>query len=708
MALTYGFYDSLNHDRLYNAQQMSAIFDGIINDGVFMSVGNQLHTVAGSGMQVIVKSGRAWFNSTWTLNDQEYPLTIAAADVLLTRIDAVVLEVNSEQATRANSLKIVKGTPASTPAKPTLTNTSTVHQHALAYVTVAKNTSAITNSMIEIVVGKTETPYVTAILQTTDITDLFNQWQNQFTVWFETVKGTLDGDVALNLQNQIDHCVKKADKATSADIEAGTADKWVDASLYIKEQYKVGDILLTARADMDTRFKLANGASLYPNSKLFEMKSERNDEFVLCGPLTIPSNYDTQDSTTYPITKTYHYFTKVINDYITADRYYVETVATIIYPTSTSATPKEEINIIAYKYNVNTDVWEKYSTISSSFSVNDNYSSMALTSISSSDGIGAINGYIIIALEYHRGAYTYNHHGIRIIKPNNDEYVMPSAPQQYKTVRLCKPVLTINNTYYALLKRNLGDKEYQYTRTNITDSGTITYTLSTVSENPEIDLVAYEEKGEYYIGQYYYNSNVLLFVIDRNSFSSWVKIGYYGYDNKYTISNSPLIVYNSANVPHVILGYSVKSKLNNIIYTNSFSQTTAALATKSAWAFPIAVLKENNYYLYVCADRKSEKEIIYDEVHVYKFNNYPTYDNIINKPNDIIEMPDTPMIKFIKKQSSKTSNATSYLYMGYYIYKDNFFIVNRISDSDDHNGEHSGYIVPALSFNDINAFIKIN
>ncbi len=203
MALTYGFYDSLNHDRLYNAQQMSAIFDGIINDGVFMSVGNQLHTVAGSGMQVIVKSGRAWFNSTWTLNDQEYPLSISAADVLLTRIDAVVLEVNSEQATRANSLKIVKGTPASTPAKPTLTNTSTVHQHALAYVTVAKNTTAITNSMIEIVVGKTETPYVTAILQTTDITDLFNQWEDYFQNWFDNVRSTLDGDVALNLQNQI-------------------------------------------------------------------------------------------------------------------------------------------------------------------------------------------------------------------------------------------------------------------------------------------------------------------------------------------------------------------------------------------------------------------------------------------------------------------------------------------------------------------------
>ena len=216
MAVTYGFYDSLNHDRLYNAQQMSAIFDGIINDGVFMSVGNQLHTVAGTGMQVIVKSGRAWFNSTWTLNDAEYPLSIDAADVLLTRIDAVVLEVNSEVATRANTIKVVKGTPASTPAKPTLTNTATIHQHALAYVTVAKNITAITNSMIEIVVGKTETPYVTAILQTTDITDLFNQWEDYFQTWFDTVRSTLDGDVALNLQNQITTLERKLDSSNEA------------------------------------------------------------------------------------------------------------------------------------------------------------------------------------------------------------------------------------------------------------------------------------------------------------------------------------------------------------------------------------------------------------------------------------------------------------------------------------------------------------
>ena len=243
MAVTYGFYDSLNHDRLYNAQQMSAIFDGIINDGVFMSVGNQFHTVAGTGMQVIVKSGRAWFDSTWTLNDVEYPLSIDAADVLLTRIDAVVLEVNSEVATRANTIKVVKGTPASTPAKPTLTNTATIHQHALAYVTVAKNTTAITNSMIEIVVGKTETPYVTAILQTTDITDLFKKWEDYFQKWFDTVRGTLDGDVALNLQNQITTLERKLDSSNEALSNLSNAYNATKNKVYIRNVNAYGSLV---------------------------------------------------------------------------------------------------------------------------------------------------------------------------------------------------------------------------------------------------------------------------------------------------------------------------------------------------------------------------------------------------------------------------------------------------------------------------------
>ena len=204
MAVTYGFYNSLNKDRMYNAEQMSAIFDGIITDGVFGAIGDKLMPVAGTGMQVIVKTGKCWFNSTWTLNDAQLPLDVEAADVSLTRIDAVVVEINSAVGTRANSIKVIKGTPSANPAKPTLSATETLHQYALGYITVAAGVTAITAANIEVNVGKATCPFITSVLQQTDITDLFNQWNAEFSTWFANVQSQLSGDIAANLQRQID------------------------------------------------------------------------------------------------------------------------------------------------------------------------------------------------------------------------------------------------------------------------------------------------------------------------------------------------------------------------------------------------------------------------------------------------------------------------------------------------------------------------
>lgn len=230
MAVTYGFYNSLNKDRMYNAEQMSSIFNGIITDGVFSTIGDALMTVAGTGMQVIVKSGRAWFNSTWTLNDAQLPLDVPAADVSMTRIDAVILEVNSAISARANSIKVLKGIPSANPTKPTLSATETLHQYALAYITVAAGVTSITAANIEINVGKTTCPFITSVLQQTDITDLFNQWEAEFTAWFENVQAQLSGNVAANLQRQIDLKVNLSDRATAEELIAGALNKWVDAS----------------------------------------------------------------------------------------------------------------------------------------------------------------------------------------------------------------------------------------------------------------------------------------------------------------------------------------------------------------------------------------------------------------------------------------------------------------------------------------------
>lgn len=206
MAFTCGFFNSENGDRKYNAEQMSAIFDGIIADGVFTTIGDHMAVSAGTGMQVLVGTGKAWFDHTWNVNDAAYPLTIAASDVTLSRIDAIVLETNHSDSVRLNKLRVVQGTVASSPAKPTLTNSEKVHQHPLAWVTVAPGVTQIAASAIENAVGTSACPFVTGIIATTAIDDLFNQWNGEFDEWFDNLKAQLSDNVVANLQKQIDEC----------------------------------------------------------------------------------------------------------------------------------------------------------------------------------------------------------------------------------------------------------------------------------------------------------------------------------------------------------------------------------------------------------------------------------------------------------------------------------------------------------------------
>lgn len=224
MAFTYGFYNSKGGDRKYNADQMGNLFDGILNDGVFDNVGNIFATVPGEGLQVLVKSGRAWFNKTWSYNDAAYPIYLERPDVAVPRIDAIVLEVDRRETHRRNRIGYIVGIPDSTPKKPTLTNTDLIHQHPLAYVTVRAGTESILHSDIEIRVGQSDCPFVTGILKTASIDDLFAAWNEQFTTWFDGVKSQLEGDVAANLLREIQLRLPIADKATSSEVGAGTVD----------------------------------------------------------------------------------------------------------------------------------------------------------------------------------------------------------------------------------------------------------------------------------------------------------------------------------------------------------------------------------------------------------------------------------------------------------------------------------------------------
>lgn len=184
MAVTSGFFNSKSGDRRYNAEQMSAIFNGIINDGVFANIGTAFKVTANDTNTVLVGAGRCWFKSTWVLNDSVAVIAMSDSDILYDRIDTVVIEVDHSDSVRAGSIKVVKGRAASSPQKPTLIQNGSIYQAPLAYVRRKVGTTSISQVDITNAVGTSECPYITGILQVQNIDNIVAQWQAQWKTWY--------------------------------------------------------------------------------------------------------------------------------------------------------------------------------------------------------------------------------------------------------------------------------------------------------------------------------------------------------------------------------------------------------------------------------------------------------------------------------------------------------------------------------------------
>lgn len=230
MSFASGFFNSVDHDRLYDATDISRLFDGLIRDGIFASIGDCLVVKQSNQMNVTVGTGRAWFNHTWSYNDALYPVTIPPSEILMDRIDAVVLEINSVESVRANSIKLIKGTPSSTPTKPSLTNTKEVHQYPLAYVTVGKEVTSIRQADIENCVGTSACPFVTGILEVISIEQLIPQWKDILNRFVE--ENTANFNTWMNGEKQYYQAWLTAAKKEITDWQATSKSdyqKWYDS-----------------------------------------------------------------------------------------------------------------------------------------------------------------------------------------------------------------------------------------------------------------------------------------------------------------------------------------------------------------------------------------------------------------------------------------------------------------------------------------------
>lgn len=203
MAITYGYFNSIDGDRTYNADQMSEYFDGLVSNGVYESVGGALQVLAGSGMTVNVQTGRGIINCKWLSNDSVLTLDITQAHAVLNRYTAVVLRLDIVN--RLMTITTKDGTNASSPVKPAMTNDATMVELCLAYIYVGAGVTSISQADIEDMRASSSCGWVTGLIEQVDTSQLFLQWQtayenyyNQMTAEFEQWFGALTSQLNVN------------------------------------------------------------------------------------------------------------------------------------------------------------------------------------------------------------------------------------------------------------------------------------------------------------------------------------------------------------------------------------------------------------------------------------------------------------------------------------------------------------------------------
>ena len=137
MSVTYGFFNSVNGDRKYDADQMSEFYNGIVTDGVFQHVDNGLEVTAGTGMTVNVATGRAIIQNKWVKNDSALTLDVGAASDVSERVDAVVIRFNS--ANRNVSIVVKQGGADA----PSMTRSDGIYEMALAYINIQPGVTSV-------------------------------------------------------------------------------------------------------------------------------------------------------------------------------------------------------------------------------------------------------------------------------------------------------------------------------------------------------------------------------------------------------------------------------------------------------------------------------------------------------------------------------------------------------------------------------------
>ena len=190
MALKSGFYNAMKsgsvYDRTYNADDYKNVFAAFIKDGVRRSGMDDFRVIA-SGLALSVKMGFAICGGRWVNLDADYSLTTVTPPVGdYSRMDAVVLRVDANEATRAASLIYRTGTASSSPTAPAKSTTTGVSELIIATVLVAPGATTV-----RVTDTRSDANYCGWITTPVGYDDYFVSLESRFNTWFNDVQNEL-------------------------------------------------------------------------------------------------------------------------------------------------------------------------------------------------------------------------------------------------------------------------------------------------------------------------------------------------------------------------------------------------------------------------------------------------------------------------------------------------------------------------------------
>lgn len=199
-----GFFNSMNNDREYFAEDINRPYKRVISNGVFAtpagtpSTDLQVVSDTAHDMNVIVKKGDGLFGDKWFENPSDISIVVPNNTGVTPRRDSIIVQVDNRLNGRVGSIVYRTGTPSTNPEPPEIGTVTDVIEYRLANIYVAAGASAINNDAIVDLRGSSECPWITSLIKQVDTSTLYNQWQAAYkhfydteTVAFETWLATL-------------------------------------------------------------------------------------------------------------------------------------------------------------------------------------------------------------------------------------------------------------------------------------------------------------------------------------------------------------------------------------------------------------------------------------------------------------------------------------------------------------------------------------